>query len=199
MLGGQGASWVGMSIQNKLLGDKSERACNRLNLDLMSATVLAFPHGNSKSEEPVREDVWRLDFTGGIVIEPAVHLPCVPVAVPLGSIHCRSANRFPRRVSKMLDLSKQGTAASVHCWLLGNGNMVSKDERKLMSDRADVEQNNCLAFEGWDAMSAITFSSPSTCTVVRRPAWAQYSIIARPHRRQPAVGDFDLMLSYQPS
>ncbi len=100
MLGGQGTSWFGMSVQNKLLGDKSECACHHLNLDLMSVTVLAFPHGNSKSEELVREDVWRLDFTGGIVIEPAVHLPCVPVAVPLGSIHCCSANRFPRRAQR---------------------------------------------------------------------------------------------------
>ncbi len=111
--------------------------------------------------------------------------------VPLGSIHCCSANCFPRRVSKTLDLSQRGTAASVHCWLSGNGNTVSKGERKLMSDRADVEQNNCLAFEGQDAMSAITFSSPGTCTVVRWPAWVQYSIIARSHRRLPGVGDFD--------
>jgi hypothetical protein len=183
MLGGRGASWVGMSIQNELLGDKSECACHHLNLDLMSVTVLAFLHGDSKSEELVCEDVWRLDFPGGIVIEPAVYLPCIPVAVLLGSIHCRSANRFPRRVLKTLDLSQQGTAASVHCWLSGNGNTVPKDERKLMSDRADVEKNNCLAFEGRDAMSAITFSSPGTCTVVRRPAWLQYSIIARPRRR----------------
>jgi hypothetical protein len=57
MLGEQGASWVGMSVQNELSGDKSERVCHRLNLDLMSITVLAFPHGNSKSEELVREDV----------------------------------------------------------------------------------------------------------------------------------------------
>ena len=106
MLGRQGALLVGMSIQNELLGDKLERACHHLNLDLMSVTVLAFSHSDTKSEELVREDVWRLDFPGGIVIEPAVHLPCVPVAVPLRSIHCRSANRFPRRVLKTLDLSQ---------------------------------------------------------------------------------------------
>ncbi len=105
MLDGQGVLWIGMSVQNEPLGDKSERACHRLNLYLMSVTVVAFPHGDSKSEEPVREDVWRLDFTGGIVIEPAVHLPCVSVVVPLRSIHCCSANCFPRRVSKTLDLS----------------------------------------------------------------------------------------------
>ena len=173
MLGGRGASWVGMSVQNELLGDKSERFCHCLNLDLTSVTVLTFPHGDSKGEESVREDVWRLDFTGGIVIEPAMRLPCLPIAETLGSIHCRSANRFSRRLSKMLDLSQRGTAASVHCWLSGRGNMVSKDKRKSMSDRTDVEQNNCLAFDGRDAMSAITFSSPGTCTVVRRPAWEQ--------------------------
>ncbi len=191
MLGGQGALWVGMSVQNKLLEDKSERSCHCLNLDLISVTVLAFPHGNSKGEELVHEEVWCLDFTGGIVIEPAVRLPCLPVAVLLGLIHCRSANCFPRRVSKTLDLSQQGTAASVHRWLLGRGNTVSKDKWKLISDRADVERNNCLAFDGCDAMSAITFSSPGTCTVVRRPTWAQYSMTARPCSRRPAVGDFD--------
>ena len=167
MLGGRGPLWVGMSVQNKLMGDKLECSCDCLNLDFMSVTILAFPHGNSKGEKLVHEDVWCLDFTGCIVIEPAVCLPCLLVAVPLGSIHCRSANRFPRRVLKTLDLSQQGTAASIHRWLLGRGNTVSKDKRKLMSDRADVERNNCLAFDGRDAMSAITFSSPGTCNVVR--------------------------------
>jgi hypothetical protein len=49
--------WVGISVQNILLGDGSERKFDRLNLDLMSLTVLAFPHGDSKGEEPVREDI----------------------------------------------------------------------------------------------------------------------------------------------
>ncbi len=75
MLGGRGALWVGMSIQNELLEDKLERVCHCLNLDLISVTVLAFPHSNSKGEKSVREDVWHLDFTRGIVIEPAVRLP----------------------------------------------------------------------------------------------------------------------------
>jgi hypothetical protein len=191
MLGGQGTLWVGMSIQNKLLGDKPEGLCNCLNLDLMSVTILAFPHGNSKGEELVREDVWRLDFAGGIVIEPAVYLPRFPVAMPLGSIHCCSADHFPCSALKTLNLSQRGMAASFHCWMLGNGNAVSKDERKSMSDRAEVYQNNCWAFEGWDAMSAITFSTLGTCTVVKQPAWAQYSMKTRPRRRQPAVGDLD--------
>ncbi len=48
-----------MSIQNELLGDEPEGFCNGLNLDLISETVLAFPHGDSKGEEPVREEPWR--------------------------------------------------------------------------------------------------------------------------------------------
>jgi hypothetical protein len=112
------------------LGNGSEREFDRLNLDLMSLTVLAFPHGDSKGEESVREDVRRLDFAGGILIEPAMRLPRFPVAMPLGSVHSCSANRFPRSVSKTLYLSQLGTIASVHCWLLGSGNAVSNDERK---------------------------------------------------------------------
>jgi hypothetical protein len=60
MLGGRGPLWVGTSIQNKLLGDKPECSCDSLNLDFMSITILAFLHGNSKGEESVRDDVWRL-------------------------------------------------------------------------------------------------------------------------------------------
>ena len=132
-----------MSVQNILLGDGSEREFDRLNLDLMSLTVLAFPHGDSKGEESVSEDVRRLNFAGGVLIEPAMRFPCFPVAMPLGSVHSCSANRFPRSVSKTLDLNQLGTDASVHCWLPGRGNAVSNDERKLMSDSADVDQNNC--------------------------------------------------------
>ncbi len=68
---------------------------------------------------------------------------------------------------------------------------MSKDKWKLMSDRADMERNNCLAFDGRDAMLAITFSTPGTCTVVRQPAWAKYSMTARPRSRRPAVGNFN--------
>jgi len=62
-----------MFVQNILLGDGSEREFDRLNLDLMSLTVLAFPHGDSKGEESVHEDVRRLNFAGGILVEPAMH------------------------------------------------------------------------------------------------------------------------------
>jgi hypothetical protein len=125
------------------LGDGSESEFDRLNLDLMSFTVLAFPHGDSKGEESVSEDVRRVDFAGGVLIEPAMRLPRFPVAMPLGSVHSCSANRFPRSVSKTLDLNQLGTDASVHCWLPGRGNAVSNDERKLLSDSADADRNNC--------------------------------------------------------
>jgi hypothetical protein len=128
-----------MSIQNILLGDGSERKFDRLNLVLMSLTILAFPHGDSKGEESVREDVRCLDFSGGILVEPAMLLPRFPVAMPLGSVHSCSANRFPRSILKMLYLSQLGTVASVHCWLPGSGKAVSNDEQKLMSDSADVD------------------------------------------------------------
>ena len=115
LLGGRGASWVGISIQNILLGNGSECEFDRLNLDRMSLTILAFLHGDSKGEESVREDVRHFDFAGGILIEPAMRLPRFLVAMPLGSVHSCSANRFPRRVSKTLYLSQLGTVASVHC------------------------------------------------------------------------------------
>ena len=52
MLGGLCTSGFQMSDKNELLGDESEGCCDRLNLDLISETLLAFPHGNSKGEEP---------------------------------------------------------------------------------------------------------------------------------------------------
>ena len=48
-----GFSGVWMSIQNKLLGDVPENFFDRLNLNLSSASVLPFPHGDSKREELV--------------------------------------------------------------------------------------------------------------------------------------------------
>ncbi len=132
-----------MSVQNILLGDGSEGEFDRLNLDLMSFTELAFPHGDSKGEESVSEDVRRVDFAGGVLIEPAMRLSGRPVAMPLKSVHSCSANRFPRSVSKTLDLSQLGTVASVHCWLPGSGNAMSNDEQKLVSDSADADRNNC--------------------------------------------------------
>jgi len=147
-----------MSVQNILLGDGSEREFDRLNLDLMSLTVLAFPHGDSKGEELVREDVRHLDFACGILVEPAMHLPCFPVAVPLGSVHSCSANCFPCSVLKTLYLSQLSTVASIHCWLPGSGKAVSNNERKLMSDSADCQKPFNL--EGVD------FNVDSRCKVI---------------------------------
>jgi hypothetical protein len=42
-----------MSVQNKPLGNVSESPLDRLNFDLRSEAVIAFPHGNSKCEELV--------------------------------------------------------------------------------------------------------------------------------------------------
>ncbi len=127
MLGGRGPLWVGMSIQNKFLGDKPECSCNCLNLDFMSVTVLAFPHSNSKGEELVRDDVWHLCFARGILIEHAVHLPCFPVAMLLGSVHCSSANCFPPSVSKTLNLSQRGTA----CWESDLATAIGRETKSL--------------------------------------------------------------------
>jgi len=108
LLDGRCASWVGMSVQNILLGDGSEREFNRLNLDFMSLTILAFPHGDSKGEESVREDVMRLDFARGILTEPA--------------------NRFPRSISKTLYLSLRASTAGcravgMRCQTMGGINV----------------------------------------------------------------------------
>ncbi len=139
MLGGQGTSRVGMSVQNKLLGDEPEGFFNGLNLDLTSLTVLAFPHGNSKGEELVGEDVRWKNGAWVVSMEAAVHFPCPPVAFSLGPIHCCRSNRLPRNVSQTLNFSHWGTTARVHNWLPGSGNMASNEEQKSRLVRACVE------------------------------------------------------------
>jgi hypothetical protein len=115
----------------------------------MSLTILAFPHGDSKGEESVREDLRRLDFAGGILIEPAMRLPCFPVAMLLGSVHSCSANRFPRSVSKTLYLSQLGTVASVHClWEVRPGrHKVAGNNIHIMTGccrcRQDLNRSGC--------------------------------------------------------
>ena len=106
MLGGRGLSWVGMSVQNEFLGDVPEHSSNGLNLHLMSVTVPAFPDGDSKGEELVREDVRVMDFAGDILIESAMRLPRFLGSLPCRSIHRCSANRFPRSVLKTLNFSQ---------------------------------------------------------------------------------------------
>jgi hypothetical protein len=118
VLGGQGTSRVGMSIHNKLLGDKPEGFFDGLNLDLTSLTVLAFPHGNSKGEEPVGEDVQWKDGARVVSMEAAVHFPCLPVAFSLGPIHCCRSNHLPRNVLQTLNFSHWGPPpeSTTGCW-----------------------------------------------------------------------------------
>ena len=173
MLGWRSASGVRMSVQNELLGDEPEGFCNGLNLDLISETILAFPHGDSKGEEPVRENPLRKYVTRGVEVEPAVRFPRLPVALAFGPVHCSRSNRFPRSVSKTLNLNHCGTIANAHDWLSGNGKVVSKEEQKSRSESGDSARNSFWAFDGRDAISAMILSTPGTWTVVRRPACAQ--------------------------
>jgi hypothetical protein len=173
VLGWRSASGVRMSVQNELLEDEPEGFCNGLNLDLISETVLAFPHVNSKGEEPVREHSLRKYLAGGVVIEPVVRFPRLPVALAFGPIHCSRSNRFPRSVSKTLNLNQFGTVASDHAWLSGKRKVVSKEEQNSRSESGESARNNFCAFDGRDAISAMTLSTPGTWTVVRRPACAQ--------------------------
>jgi hypothetical protein len=124
------------------LGNGSEREFDRLNLDFMSFTVLALPHGNSKVEESVRKDVRRVNFAWGILIEPAMRLPRFPVLMPLGSVHSCSANRFPRRVSKTLYLNQMGTVASVHYWEVRPG------RRKVAGNKIHIMTGCCRRRQG---------------------------------------------------
>ena len=123
-----------MSVQNVLLDDGAEGFLDRLNLDLTSKAVLAFPHGNSKGEEHVLGvGRWRAGTAG--LVELTVCLPCFPVLLFDCAVHSRRSNRFPRSVSKTLDFSRSGTFASLHSWLFGNGNKVLKDKRNSLLDR----------------------------------------------------------------
>jgi len=130
----------------------------------MFLTILAFPHGDSKGEESVREDLRRLDFAGGILIEPAMRLPCFPVAMLLGSVHSCSANRFPRSVSKTLYLSQLGTVASVHClWEVRPGrHKVAGNNIHIMTGccrcRQDLNRSGCNT---WGVMrTRLVLASP---------------------------------------
>ena len=171
-----GLLWVTISVQNVLLGDGAENFLNRLNLDLTSEAVLAFPHGNSKGEEHVGCVRWR-GSGAACVVESTVPCPRFPVPASVGLAHCRSSNRFPRNVSKTLYFSHSGTIASFHSWFVGRGNSVLKDERKSTSERLVlVGANFAMAFEGRDARSAITLSTPATWTVMTPPTCRLWSM-----------------------
>ncbi len=80
-----------MSVQNIRLGNGSERDFNRLNLDLTSEAILAFPHGNSKGEEHVFNVVGREVWTPLVEWEEfTMPLPCAPVALTHCTVHLHS-------------------------------------------------------------------------------------------------------------
>jgi hypothetical protein len=115
----------------------------------------------------------RKYVAGGVKVEPAVRFPRLPVALAFSPVHCSRSNRFPRSVSKTLNLNQCGTVANDHIWLSGNGKVVSKEEQKSRSESGDSAQNSFWAFDGRNAIQAMTLSMPGTWTVVRRPACAQ--------------------------
>jgi hypothetical protein len=158
-----------MSVQNELLGDVPESFFDQLNLDLSSLSVLAFPHGDSKREELVGVRCCGPCIQMGTV-HGAMHRPGCPILGPFGPVHRGSSNRFPRRVSKTLNLTQGGLDASVHCWSSGSGKAASYAEQKAESVSAVGQWKNLCAFVGHDTMSAITLSVPGTCTVMSGPA-----------------------------
>jgi len=91
-----------------------------------------------------------------------MRLPRLPVAFAFGPVHCRSSNRFPRSVSKTLDFIHSGTLTRDQVWLSGKGKTVSNDERNAASVSGDGAQNIVCAFDGREAMSAMTLSTPGT-------------------------------------
>ncbi len=105
-------------------------------MDAIFATVLAFPHGNSKCEEHV------FNIVGGLVQAPVIEReqfampgPRLPVAIPHGAVHCCSTNCFLRNVLKTLDFSCRGTIANCNACYCGSGNVESKAETSSWSDK----------------------------------------------------------------
>ena len=74
-----GSNFVGRDVRpERTFGNGSESFFDRLNLELTSEAILAFPHGNSKCEEHV------FGVGGGLpgaacLVESVVPLPCFPV------------------------------------------------------------------------------------------------------------------------
>ena len=83
--------WVSMSVQNVLLGNGAESFLNRLNLDLTSEAILAFPHNNSKGEEHVL-GVGRCRAGASGLVELTVCLPRFPVLLFDCAVHRRRSN-----------------------------------------------------------------------------------------------------------
>ena len=137
----------------------------------MFETVLSCPDGDSKREEGVRPVLVRDAFeVAREVVGRNVGFPRFPVALPFGPIHCCISNLFPRSVAKIFVTIQFCTVASRHFWSPGSGNVDEKEDRKSVSESA-YRLNNCLALVGRDAISAIIFFGPGTCTVISGPAW----------------------------
>ncbi len=105
----------------------------------------------------------------GVVVHVSEWEPYMAIG-PFGPVHHGSANHFPRKVSKTMNLTQGGLDASVHCWLSGSGNAASNAEQKTASVSAVGQWKRFCAFVGREAMSAITLSVPGTCTVMSGPA-----------------------------
>ncbi len=173
MLGWRSASGVRMSIQNELLGDEPEGFCNGLNLDLISEIILAFPHGDSKGEEPVRENPLREYVAGGVEVEPAVRFPRLPVALAFSPVHCSRSNQKSTQRLEDVESQPMWNGCQRPRLVSGKGKVVSKEEQNPRSESGDSARNSFCAFDGRDAISAMTLSMSGTWTVVRRPACTQ--------------------------
>ncbi len=142
-----------------------------MNLDFLSKAKLTFPHGNSKSEEHTLE-VGRGLAAAVCLVELTMTFPCFPVSCSFGGAHCCSANFCPRSVVKTLDFSHSGNVTRFYTWPCGKGNAESKDEANATSYKCDWAGANLdNAFDGRDAMSAITFLAPGTWMVITGPQW----------------------------
>jgi hypothetical protein len=76
---------------------------------------------------------------------------------------------------------------------------MSNDKQNSVSDKGVAARNIFCTLAGQEATSAMTLSTPGTCTVVSHPALLSCSVTAKPWRRRPAVGPlaFDAIFSIQ--
>ena len=119
----------------------------------------------------------------------SVGFPRFPVALPFGPIQRCISNLFPRSVSKIFKTIQSWIVTKRQVCPSGRGNSEENAEVKSSSELVH-RLNNCLAFVGRDAMSAIVLSSPGTWSVRSGPAWWQYNKIASPLISRPEIGVF---------
>ena len=107
MLSCSRSSWVWALVQNELLSDVAKGRFHALNSDLSSVAVVTLPDADSKGKEGVELLLARGVFEVDVdVFSAAEVLPCLPVPDSLLTIHCRISNRFPRSVSKTLEMRR---------------------------------------------------------------------------------------------